>query len=92
MPASAAARLQRVTWFEVLFDLVAVIAIVQAGDIVSDDLTVVGLARWFLVLALLWWSWTGTALNFRRYVDHSPVARLLVAVQVIALIVVAVTR
>jgi low temperature requirement protein LtrA len=91
VPASAAARLQRVTWFEVLFDLVAVIAIVQAGDIVSDDLTVVGLARWLLVLALLWWSWTGTALSFRRYVDHSPVARLLVAVQVIALIVVAVT-
>lgn len=91
MTISATVRLQRVTWFEVLFDLVAVIAIVQAGDIAADDLTATGLARWFLIVVLLWWSWTGTSLSFRRFVDHSPVARLLVAVQVIALIVVAVT-
>jgi low temperature requirement protein LtrA len=55
------AREQRVTPLELFFDLVFVFALTQVTLLMSDDPTWNGLARGMLVLAALWWAWTGYA-------------------------------
>jgi low temperature requirement protein LtrA len=56
-----AAREQRVTPLELFFDLVFVFAITQVTLLMSDDPTWGGLGRGLLILAALWWAWTGFA-------------------------------
>jgi low temperature requirement protein LtrA len=50
---------ERVTALELFFDLVFVLAITQCTALMASDPTWAGLARGLLVLAVLWWSWTG---------------------------------
>jgi low temperature requirement protein LtrA len=54
-------REQRVTPLELFFDLVFVFAITQVTGLMSDDLTWGGIGHGLLVLAALWWLWTGYA-------------------------------
>src|SRR5215218_3833158 len=56
-----AQREQRVTPLELFFDLVFVYAITQVTLLMSDDPTWHGVGRGLLVLAALWWAWTGYA-------------------------------
>jgi low temperature requirement protein LtrA len=56
-----AGREQRVTSLELFFDLVFVYAITQVTLLMSDDPTWQGVGRGLLVLAALWWAWTGYA-------------------------------
>jgi low temperature requirement protein LtrA len=56
-----AQREQRVTPLELFFDLVFVFAITQVPLLMSDDPTWQGLGRGLVVLAALWWAWTGYA-------------------------------
>src|SRR5919108_5233201 len=50
-----------VTPLELFFDLVFVFAITQVSALMAADLSGRGVLRGLLVLALLWWSWTGYA-------------------------------
>ena len=54
-------REQRVTPLELFFDLVFVYAITQVTLLMSDDPTWPGIGHGLLVLAALWWAWTGYA-------------------------------
>jgi low temperature requirement protein LtrA len=54
-------REQRVTPLELFFDLVFVYAITQVTTLMSEDLTWRGIGHGLLVLAALWWAWTGYA-------------------------------
>jgi low temperature requirement protein LtrA len=54
-------REQRVTPLELFFDLVVVFAITQVTQLMSNDLSWRGVGRGLLVLAALWWVWTGYA-------------------------------
>ena len=56
-----AEREQRVTPLELFFDLVFVYAITQVTTLMSEDLTWRGVGHGLLVLAALWWAWTGYA-------------------------------
>lgn len=56
-----AEREQRVTPLEIFFDLVFVYAITQVTLLMSDDPTWHGVGGGLLVLAVLWWAWTGYA-------------------------------
>jgi low temperature requirement protein LtrA len=56
-----AQREQRVTPLELFFDLVFVYAITQVTLLMSDDPTWRGAGRGLLVLAALWWAWSGYA-------------------------------
>jgi low temperature requirement protein LtrA len=56
-----AQREQRVTPLELFFDLVLVYAITQVTELMSHDATWRGVGRGLLVLAALWWAWTGYA-------------------------------
>ncbi|HXG75451.1 MAG TPA: low temperature requirement protein A [Gaiellaceae bacterium] len=54
-------REQRVTPLELFFDLVFVYAITQVTLSMSNDPSWAGVARGLLVLAAVWWAWTGYA-------------------------------
>src|SRR6476659_8379407 len=58
---STAEREQRVTPLELFFDLVFVYAFTQVTQLMTHDLTWCGMGHGLLVLAALWWSWTGYA-------------------------------
>ena len=61
MDAQRNEREQRVTPLELFFDLVVVFAFTQVTQLMSDDLTWRGIGRGLLVLAAIWWAWTGYA-------------------------------
>jgi low temperature requirement protein LtrA len=61
MVAQPGEREQRVTPLELFFDLVVVFAFTQVTQLMSDDLTWRGIGRGLLVLAAIWWAWTGYA-------------------------------
>jgi low temperature requirement protein LtrA len=51
----------RVTALELFFDLVFVLAVTQCTTLMANDPTWRGLLRGLVVLAVLWWPWTGYA-------------------------------
>ena len=54
-------REQRVTPLELFFDLVVVFAITQVTELMSNDSSWRGVGHGLLVLAAIWWLWTGYA-------------------------------
>jgi low temperature requirement protein LtrA len=61
MPDRPAEREQRVTPLELFFDLVVVFAITQVTELMSNELSWRGMGDGLLVLAAVWWLWTGYA-------------------------------
>ena len=61
MGERAIQREQRVTPLELFFDLVVVFGFTQVTQLMSSDLTWSGVGRGLLVLAAIWWLWTGYA-------------------------------
>lgn len=63
----------RVTTLELLFDLVFVYAVTAVSESVVRDLTLVGLARGLVVMALIWFGWTAYAwLGNQARADEGP--------------------
>jgi low temperature requirement protein LtrA len=81
----------RVTTIELFFDLVFVFALTQVTALMADDLTARGLLRGLLILALLWWSWTGYAWLFNIVVADEGVVRLSLFAAMAAMFVMALT-
>src|SRR6266508_1574753 len=52
---------ERVTPLELFFDLVFVLALTQCTTVMVENPTWEGVAQGVMVLALLWWTWTGYA-------------------------------
>jgi low temperature requirement protein LtrA len=84
-----AQREQRVTPLELFFDLVFVFALTQVTLLMSDDPTWEGLARGFLVLAALWWAWTGYAWLTNLLEPEEGLVRAAIFAAMAALLVVA---
>lgn len=57
----AATAEARVTPIELFFDLVFVFGLTQITALMAHDVSLHGIVRGLLVLALLWWSWVGYA-------------------------------
>ena len=56
---AAVAAARRTSNVELLWDLVFVFAVTQISTLLVRDLTWPGLGRAFLVMALVWWAWSG---------------------------------
>ena len=52
---------RRTSYLELFFDLVFVFAITQIAALLLSDLSAGGFARSLLMLALVWWAWSGYA-------------------------------
>jgi low temperature requirement protein LtrA len=69
-----------VTTLELFFDLVFVFALTQATALMADDISARSVVRGVLVVALLWWSWTGYAwIGNAVRADEGPVRLVLFA-------------
>ena len=78
----------RVSPLELFFDLVFVFAFTQVTQFMADDPTFAGLGRGLLMLALVWWMWSGYAwltnavdmdAAISRFVMFAAMAAVLVA-------------
>jgi low temperature requirement protein LtrA len=70
----------RVTFVELFFDLVFVFAITQVTNLLTHGPTWHGVIRGSLVLAAIWWAWTGYAwLTSTLDVDEGPVRLMMLA-------------
>jgi low temperature requirement protein LtrA len=52
---------RRTSYLELFFDLVFVFAITQVTALILSDTSAAGFARSLLMLALVWWAWSGFA-------------------------------
>src|SRR3954452_23777308 len=51
----------RVTSLELFFDLVFVFALTQVTALMADHPTFASMGRGLLILAIIWWAWSGYA-------------------------------
>ena len=78
---------QRVTFFELFFDLVFVFAITQLSHLLLDHLTLEGAFQTAILLAAVWWSWMYTTWMTNRFdPDRLPVRLLLIGIMFVSLI------
>ena len=82
-------REQRVTPLELFFDLVFVFGLTQVTALMADDATWPGLGRALLVLAAIWWAWTGYAWLTNTLEPEAAAVRLAMVAAMAAMLVVA---
>ncbi len=70
-----------VGWLELFYDLVYVATLIQIGNFLSSNLTLIGLGQFSVLLFLVWWAWTGETLYQNRYFVDDATHRFLVFVQ-----------
>jgi low temperature requirement protein LtrA len=64
---------KRVTWAELLFDVVFVFAITQVSALLHDDHSWAGVGRALVVFVPIWWAWVGTTIHANTHdVDTVP--------------------
>ncbi len=80
---------ERVTPLELFFDLVFVLAITQCTTLMAREPTWGGVAKGLLVLAVLWWSWTGYAWLTSVIDPEEGTVQLVMFVAIAALLVAA---
>ncbi len=61
LASKSAKEEQRTSYLELFFDLVVVLAITQVSTLIVDDPTAAGFGRAALMLAMIWWAWSGYA-------------------------------
>lgn len=69
-------------WLELFYDLVYVATLIQIGNFLSDNLTLLGFGQFLVMLFVVWWSWGGETLYQNRYVADDIWHRLLVFGQI----------
>jgi low temperature requirement protein LtrA len=84
-------EVERVKPLELFFDLVFVLAITQCTTLMVDNATWEGIAQAMLVLALLWWAWTGYAWLTSVVDPEEGLVRLALFAAMAALLVAALT-
>ena len=81
----------RVTTFELFFDLVYVFAATQVTGYMAQEHSAYGVAQGLLVLALLWWTWSAYAWLGNQARADEGILRAGMAVAMAAIFVVALT-
>ena len=80
---------ERVTPLELFFDLVFVLALTQCTAVMAATPTWEGLAQGLLILALMWWAWTGYAWLTSVVEPEEGAVRLVIFAAMAGLLVVA---
>lgn len=73
-----------VGWLELFYDLVYVATLIQIGNYLSDNVTLLGFAQFLVLLTVVWWAWTGETFFQNRYVVDDLPHRLLIFTQIFA--------
>lgn len=75
---------RRVTWLELFYDLVFVVAISQLAHKLNEDVSLSGFFGFVALFIPVWWSWIGAAFYANRFDTDDLGHRLLTAVQMLA--------
>ena len=78
---------RRATWLELFYDLAFVVAVAVLADRLHSDLS--GVASYLGYFGLLWWLWASHTYYADRYDTDDLVYRLLAALQMVAIVVIA---
>lgn len=87
----AEAEERRVTWLELLYDLVYVATIIQLGAYLSHNVSWMGVVGFGALFVPIWWSWTGLTFYANRFVVDDIWHRLLIFAQIAAVTILAVS-
>ena len=78
---------RRATWLELFYDLAFVVAVAVLADRLHSDVS--GVAAYLGYFGLLWWLWASHTYYADRYDTDDLVYRLLAALQMVAIVVIA---
>lgn len=67
---------KRVTWAELFFDLVFVLAVTEVSALLHDDHSWGGVVRALVVFVPIYWTWVGTSVHANAHDVDTPVERL----------------
>jgi low temperature requirement protein LtrA len=67
---------KRVSWAELFFDLVFVIAVTEVSTLLEHDRSAAGLVRGLVVFVPVYWLWVGTAIQTNQRDISRPLVRL----------------
>jgi low temperature requirement protein LtrA len=77
-----AADNRKVTWLELFYDLVFVVAVSQVATPLSEQYTPAGVLRFAVFFLLVWWAWLGHTVFATRFDTDDAAQRALTLVQV----------
>lgn len=72
---------RKVTWLELFFDLIFVVAIAQLANNFREDFSLVGLAQLGVLFVPVWWCWIGAVFYDTRFDTDGLVDRLITLMQ-----------
>jgi low temperature requirement protein LtrA len=72
---------RKVTWLELFFDLIFVVAIAQLAHNFSADFSLLGLAKLGILFVPVWWCWVGATFYDTRFDNDGLVDRLITLMQ-----------
>lgn len=72
---------RKVTWLELFFDLIFVVAIAQLAHNFHEDFSLVGLAKLGILFVPVWWCWIGAVFYDTRFDTDGLVDRLITLMQ-----------
>jgi low temperature requirement protein LtrA len=72
---------RRVTWLELFFDLIFVVAIAQLAHNFSADFSLLGLAKLGILFVPVWWCWVGAIFYDTRFDNDGLIDRLITLMQ-----------
>ena len=73
--------LRSIGWLELYYDLIYVATFIQIGNFLSKHVEWGGFGQFLLLIAVTWWSWSGTTLFYNRFVADDWLHRVLVFMQ-----------
>ncbi|MEM7117366.1 MAG: low temperature requirement protein A [Chloroflexota bacterium] len=74
-----------VGWLELFYDLVYVATLIQIGNFLSKNTTLLGFGQFLVLTIVVWWAWTGETFYQNRYVVDDIKHRILVFIQIFAI-------
>lgn len=81
---------RRVTWLELFYDLVFVVAIAQVAHNLTEHVSLSGFLGFIVLFVPIWWSWVGATFYATRFDTDDLGHRLLTLLQMVGVAVMAV--
>ncbi len=81
---------RRVTWMELFYDLIFVVAVAELAHRLGQDVSPAGFFGFVGLFVPVWWAWIGTTFYANRFDTDTVVRRILMALQMLAIAALAV--
>jgi low temperature requirement protein LtrA len=78
--------LRHASWLELFLDLVFVVAVAELGAMLHEDLTLVGLAEFVALFAVVWWIWLSLSYFADVFDTEDPVSVAMIIASMFGLI------